>query len=82
MFMTASRMKIDGNPALKLNLHEFGEEDIAFLDSLGIDIPDEELTNVRYKLVHSQEDFLSLRATILEKYNAEEKGPRVFLEPK
>ena len=37
MFMTANRIKLEGKPLLKLNIHEYNEEDIPFLDSLGID---------------------------------------------
>ena len=34
MFMTANRLKIEGKIVLKLNIHEFGPDDSAFLDSL------------------------------------------------
>lgn len=83
MFMTARRSKIDGKPLLKLNIHEFSAQDIPFLDSLGIDGIDEDMQNCRYISIHSQEDFLSTRAAILEKYTVlEERGPKVFLEAK
>lgn len=82
MFMTANRIKIEGKPVLKLNIHEYGEEDIPFLESLGIDKQDSNSENMRYLLIHNQEDFLTIRATILEKYNEEEIGHRVFLETK
>lgn len=82
MYMTANRIKIEGKPLLKLNIHEYGEDDIPFLDSLGIDKQEDESENMRYLLIHKQEDFLSIRATILERYDAEEKGPKVFLEAK
>ncbi len=82
MYMTANRIKIEGKPVLKLNIHKYGEDDIPFLDSLGIDNQEDESGNMRYLLIHKQEDFLSIRATILERYDAEEKGPKVFLEAK
>ena len=80
--MTARRLKIDGKPLLKLNIHDFGEDDVPFLDSLGIDNLENDSENGRYILIHNQEDFLTIRAMILEKYKAIEKGPRVFLERK
>lgn len=80
MFMTASRIIINGKPVLKLNIHEYNEEDLAFLDSLGIDQCEENVTECRYTHIHSQEDFLSTRAAILQRYKVlEEKGPKVFL---
>lgn len=83
MYMTASRIKIEEKPVLKLNIHEFDENDVAFLDSLGIDQRDEESPGLRYIHIHSQEDFHNKRSAILEKYNViEEKGPKVFLEVK
>lgn len=83
MFMTARRLKIEGKPVLQLNIHDYDENDIPFLDTLGIDQYDDDLPAVRYTLIHSQEDFLSTRATILERYTVlEEKGPRVYLEAK
>lgn len=83
MFMTASRSKIDGKPLLKLNIHEFSTTDIPFLDSLGIDGVDEALQNCRYISIDNQEDFLSTRSALLERYTVlEEKGPKVFLEAK
>lgn len=82
MFMTALRLKKDGKPFLKLNIHEFKEVDISFLDSLEIDAVDADAPEVRYKLIYNQEDFLATRATILERYDAEEIGPRVYLEMK
>ena len=36
MFMTANRIKIEGKPVLKFNMHEYGDDDIAFLDSLAV----------------------------------------------
>ncbi|MFT5701090.1 MAG: hypothetical protein ACI8ZB_003979 [Desulforhopalus sp.] len=83
MFMTANRLKIEGKVVLKLNIHEYTEEDIPFLDSLGIDQHQEDSPNWRYVYIHSQKDFLSTRSTLLEKYTVlEEKGPKVFLEAK
>ncbi len=82
MYMMAERLKDNGKPMLKLYIHEFGEEDTTFLDSLGIDKTEDDAPGVRYTTIHSQEDFLATRAAILERYEAEEKGPRVFLEPK
>lgn len=83
MYMTASRIKIEGKPLLKLNIHEYDKDDIAFLDSLGIDRREDDSPNVRFIHIHSQEDFLSTRAAILERYKVlEEKGPKVFLETK
>lgn len=83
MFMTANRLKIDGKPVLKLNIHDFREEDIAFLESLGITQVEEDKTGWLYTLIHSQEDFLKTRALLLEKYEViEEKGPQVFLKTK
>ena len=83
MFMTASRIKIEGKPVLKLNIHEYGNDDIPFLDSLGIDQLEGDAPNWRYINIHSQEDFLTTRSAILEKYKVlEEKGPKVFLEVK
>ncbi len=79
MYMTASRRKIDGRPMLKLNIHDFEEEDISFLDSIGIDQVEEGDENVRFTFIYSQEDFLNTRSTILQRYDAEEKGPRVYL---
>lgn len=82
MYMTANRLKIDGKPVLKLNIHDFSAKDIPFLDGLGIDKLENDQEKWRYILINNQEDFLNMRAIILEKYNAVEKGPRVFLEPK
>ncbi|SHO47363.1 hypothetical protein SAMN02745220_01843 [Desulfopila aestuarii DSM 18488] len=83
MFMTANRIKIEGKPLLKLNIHDFDKDDISFLDSLGIDQLEADSTNWRYIYIHSQEDFLRTRSAILERYRVlEEKGPRVFLEAK
>ncbi len=79
MFMMASRNKKDGKPYLKLNIYEFEEGDIPFLDKLGIVEQEVGQENVRYTLIHSQEDFFKTRSQILERYDAEEKGPRVFL---
>lgn len=83
MFMTAHRIKIEGRPVLKLIINEFETTDIQFLNSLGIDQVEDDKPNVRYILIHSQEDFLNTRASILDRYNVvEEKGPRVFLQAK
>ncbi|TKB07498.1 hypothetical protein [Desulforhopalus sp. IMCC35007] len=83
MFMTASRLMIDGKPVLKLNIHEYKEDDIAFLDSLGIDQCEGSSPEYRYTYIHSQEDFLRTRTKILERYKVlEEKGPKVLLEIK
>ena len=83
MFMTANRIKIEGKPLLKLNIHDYGKDDIAFLDSLGIDQLEGDSPNCRYICIHNQEDFLSTRSAILERYKVlEEKGPKVFLKVK
>ena len=80
MFMTAVRMKVEGKPQLKLNIHEYGEDDIAFLDSLGIDQIEDDAPSMRYIHIHSQEDFMATRSAILEKYKVlRETGPKVFL---
>ncbi len=81
--MTATRLKEDGKIVLKLNIHEFTEEDIPFLDSLSINQQDDEARDVRFIYIHSQNDFLQLRATILEQYEVlEEKANKVFLQKK
>jgi hypothetical protein len=83
MFMTATRIKIEGNPLLKLNIHEFNKDDIPFLDSLGIDKLEGDSPTWRYIYIHNQEDFLYTRSAILERYKVlEEKGPKAFLEAK
>jgi hypothetical protein len=83
MFMTAKRMHIDGKPVLQLNIHEYDDEDIPFLDSLGIDRLEGAASKCRYKYIHSQEEFLSTRSAILKRYRVvEEKGPKVLLEAK
>ena len=83
MFMTANRVKIEGRPLLKLNIHEYEKDDIPFLDSLGIDQIEGDSSNLRYIYIHNQEDFLSTRSAILERYRVlEEKGVKVFLEAK
>ena len=82
MYMTANRLKIDGKPVLKLNIHDFSENDVPFLDSLGIDKLENDTGRWRYTLIYSQKDFLNIRSVILEEYEATEKGPRVFLERK
>ena len=82
MYMTANRLKIEGKPVLKLNIHDFAESEVPFLDSLGIDNAENDTDKWRYILIHSQKDFLRVRSIILERYTAEEKGPRVFLELK
>ena len=80
MFMTAVRMKVDGKPLLKLNIHEYNAGDILFLDSLGIDQLEEDSPSLRYIHIHSQEDFFATRSAILEKYKVlKETGPKVFL---
>lgn len=82
MYMTANRVKMEGKPVLKLNIHEFSKDDIPFLDSLGIDKTEEEPNNWRYVYIYSREDFLNTRAAIFERYECEEKGIKVFLEKK
>lgn len=83
MFMTAKRLKIDGKIVLKLNIHGYGEEDIPFLDSLGIDRLEGDPPTVRYTHIHSQDDFLATRSAILTRYRVlEEKGAKVLLEAK
>lgn len=83
MFMTAIRIKIEGKPVLRLNIHEYDKDDIPFLNSLGIDQLEGDTPNCRYIHIHNQEDFLITRSAILEKYKVlEEKGPKVFLEAK
>lgn len=83
MFMTANRLKIEGKPVLKLNIHDYPKEDIPFLESLGIDQIEEDKASWRYTLIHSQADFLKTRSLLLEKYDVvEEKGPQVFLKKK
>ncbi len=83
LYMTASRMKIDGKPALKLNIHQYTSADTAFFDRLGIVEQNDQEQPVRTILIHSQENFLEIRGKILEQYNVlAEKGPRVFLEAK
>lgn len=83
MFMTASRIKIEGKPVLKLNIHEFDKDDIPFLDGLGIDQIEGDSPSWRCVHFHSQEDFLRTRSAILERYRVlEEKGPKVFLQIK
>lgn len=81
--MTANRIIIEGKPLLKLNIHEFNKEDVPFLHSLGIDQLEGNSPTWIYIHIHNQEDFLSIRSAILERYNVlEEKGPKVFLEAK
>ncbi len=83
MYMTASRIKIEGKPILKLNIHDFNGDDIPFLESLGIDQCDDNSPNMRYILIHSQEEFRTKRTALLTRYTVlEEKGPKVFLELK
>ena len=83
MFMTAVRIKVEGKPQLKLNIHEYVEDDIPFLDSLGIDQCEDDSPSVRYIDIYSQEDFLATRSAILEKYKVlKETGPKVFLGAK
>lgn len=83
MYMTANRKKIDGNPVLKLNIHEYTESDIKFLDSLGINQTDSEAPGCRYIQIHSQDAFLKTRTAILERYEVlKETGPKVFLQAK
>ena len=79
MLMTANKIKIESNPLLKLNIHEYDKDDIPFLDSLGIDQFEGDSPNWRCLHIHNQEDFLSSRSAILERYKVlEEKGPTVF----
>ena len=83
MFMTAIRIKIEGKPLLKLKIHECDKNYIPFFDSLGVDQLEDVSPNCRYAHIHNQEDFLSIRSAILERFKViEEKGPRVFLEVK
>ena len=82
MFMTANRIKIQGKPVLKLNIHECDENAIPFLDNLGISKIDNDLAYCRYIHIHRKEDFLSIRSAIFEKYDVVEKGPKAYLEPK
>lgn len=83
MFMTATRIKIHGKPVLKLNIHDFDEDDISFLDSLGINQIEGDSSNWRYIHIHSQENFLKTRSAILERYIVtEEKGTKVILKKK
>ncbi len=83
LYMTASRIKIEDKPALKLNIHQYTPADATFFDSLGIIEKKDEEQPVRTITIHSQEDFLAIRGKILEVYNVlAEKGPRVFLEAK
>lgn len=80
--MTARRLKIEGRPVLKLSIHDFSDDDVPFLDGLGIDTVEDDEKTWRYILIHGQEDFLGIRAKILDRYEAVEKGPKVFLERK
>lgn len=82
MFMTANRIKIQGKPLLKLNIHEYDESDIPFLDDLGIKEIDNRFANCRYIHIHSKDDFLNIRSQIFEKYDVVEKGPKAYLEAK
>ncbi len=83
MYMTAERLIRDGKPLLKLNIHEYHETDIPFLDSLGIRESDDTSESCRYLHIHSQDFFREIRAQIIEKYDVlEEKGPRVYLRAK
>ena len=82
MFMTANRIKIQGEVVLKLNIHECDENAIPFLDNLGINKIDNKFTNCRYIHIHRKEDFLSIRAAIFEKYEVVEKGPKAYLTSK
>ena len=83
MYMTAIRIKIEGKPLLKLNIHDYDKDDIPFLDSLGINQMEDGTANCRYMHIHNQADFLSTRSAILARYKVlEEKGPRVYLEAK
>ncbi len=79
MFMTAGRIKLEGKPVLKLNIHEYSESDLSFLDELGIDLIDEDFASCRYKLIQSQEEFIGIRTAIFKRYEVTEKGPRAFL---
>lgn len=86
MYMTATKVEGEGRVSLKLNIHEYGEEDIDFLGSLGIDqeeySKDKSETRL-YKLIASQDEFLATRKALLERYTVlEEKGPRVYIGEK
>ncbi|MEJ2057695.1 MAG: hypothetical protein P8X39_07645 [Desulfofustis sp.] len=80
--MTATRIKIDGKPVLKLTIHAYDERDIPFLDHLGISEVDSNHADCRYIHIHSKEDFLSIRSAIFERYKVTEKGPKAYLEAK
>ena len=82
MYMTANRIKIQGKPLLKLNIHDYDESDIPFLDHLGINEIDSNHADCRYIHIHSKEDFLSIRSSIFERYNVIEEGPKAHLEAK
>ncbi len=81
MYMTASRLLIEEKPVLKLRIHDYQQEDIPLLDTLGINEIEEQPAPCRFIHIHNKQDFLAIRATLLEHYPVfEEKGPRVFLE--
>ncbi len=82
MYMTARRIEIQGKPVLKLNIHEYDERDIPFLDHLGINEIDSDRAGCRYIHIHSKEDFLSIRSALFEKYTVKEEGPKAYLEAK
>ncbi len=81
MYMTASRIIIEEKPVLKLRIHEYQEEDIPLLDALKITETEEKPVPCRFIYIYNKEDFLNIRAMLLEHYPVfEEKGPRVFLQ--
>lgn len=79
MYMTASRIIIQGKPVLKLSIHEYAESDIAFLDYLGINETDSHHAACRYIHIHSKEDFLGIRSALFERYDVIEEGPKAHL---
>jgi hypothetical protein len=78
--MTASRIIIQGKLVLKLNIHEYDESDIAFLDQLGISETESDHAAFRYTHIHSKEDFLSIRSALFERYDVIEEGPKAHLK--
>ncbi len=81
MYMTASRLIIKNKPVLKLRIHDYQKEDLSLLDTLNITETEEKPVPCRFIHIHKKQDFLDIRATLLEHYPVfEEKGPRVFLQ--
>lgn len=81
--MSASRIKIDGKPVLKLNIHQYETADIPFLSKLGINNSEPGRTEWLYAHIHSQQEFLATREAILQRFEVvEERGPKVFLHKK